>query len=238
MKIQSTIKRALVACAAGSLLSAAPFVQAGVLDTTGYVGEAVTINYNGSSQSTSAIAFTGATFDAVAINPFWCIDLAKHVPYPPWPGSGISGYTEAIFQSSPLTFTGAQVQDLRTLFERHLPSSLTAQSAAAFQLAIWDLLFDDAFHNLSTSGAGGFGVVSIGDAGTVGLAQGWINDTLANAGSSTFLLIQLTSRANQDFITPGTGGGDVPEPAGIALLGIGLLAMVLLGRRRATATRR
>jgi hypothetical protein len=234
MKTQSAIKRALLACAAGGILSAASLVQAGVLATTGYIGEAVTINYNGSNQSTSAIAFTGATFDGNPIDPFWCVDITKHVPYPGW---SISGYTAAIFQSSPLTFSAAQVQDLRTLFERHLPSSLTAQSAAAFQLAIWDLLFDDASHDLSTSGAGGFGVTA-GNAGTIGLAQGWINDTLANAGSSTFLLIQLTSRANQDFVTPGTGGGDVPEPAGIPLLGIGLLAMVLLGRRRATATRR
>ena len=231
MKTQSAVKRALVACVTCGILSATAMVQAGVLATTGYTGEAVTINYNGSNQSTSAIAFTGATFNGNPIDPFWCIDLTKHVPYPAW---SISGYTAAPFQSPPLGFSAAQVQDLRNLFASRIGSAfLDVQHAAAFQLAIWDVLFDND-HDLTTFGAGGFGVVSIGDPGTVGLAQGWVN-ALVGMAPSSFLLVQLTNPDHQNFITPGTGGGDVPEPAGIALLGIGLLAMTLVGRRRATA---
>ena len=75
-------------------------------------------------------------------------------------------------------------------------------------------------------------MVSIGDPGTVGLAQGWLN-SLSGLPTSSFVLFQLTSRGNQDFITPGTPGLLVPEPTGIALLGAGLLAMVLVRRRRA-----
>jgi len=235
MKTQSAIKRALLACAACGIVSAAPLVQAGTLGTlatTGYIGEAVTIDYNNVNQGTSAIAFTGATFNGNPIDPFWCIDLSKHVPYPGW---SIPGYTADTFKSPPLGFNTTQVQDLRTLFQLHLPSTLTAQNAAAFQLAIWDLLFDDD-HLLNTYGLGGFGVVT-GNAGTLLLAQGLIDDALAKSGSSSFLLVQLTSEKNQNFITPGTLLR-VPEPAGIALFGIGLLAMVLLGRRRATATRK
>ena len=148
MKIQSMVRSALFACASLTLVSAAPILHAGVLATSGYTGEAVTINYNGSSQSTSAIAFTGATFDGNAINPFWCIDLSKHVPYPPW---SINGYTAAVFQSAPLGFSSSQVQDLRKLFSSQLGSALSdVQHTAAFQLAIWDILFDnDVSHGFS-----------------------------------------------------------------------------------------
>ena len=234
MKTQSAVKRVLLACAVCGVLSAASMVQAGVLATTGYTGEAVTINFNGSNQSTAAVAFTGATFDGNPIDPFWCIDLAKHVPYPAW---SISGYTAAPFQSAPLGFSAGQVQDLRNLFASRLGSAFAdVQHTAAFQLAIWDVLFDND-RNLSTTGPGGFGVVTIGDPGTVGLAQGWVN-ALVGMAPSSFLLVQLTNPEHQNFITPGSAGGDVPEPAGIALLGIGLLAMMFVGRRRATATRK
>ena len=233
MKIQSIVKGALLACATCAILSAAPVLQAGTLQTTGWTGEYVTINYNGANQNTAALAFTGATFNGSPIDPFWCIDLTKHVPYPPWPAPGIAGYTAATFQSAPLGFSAAQVQDLRKLFSSYLGSAFTdVQHTAAFQLAIWDLLFDDD-HMLTTSGAGGFGVVSIGDPGTIGLAQGWINGVLADTGTSSFLLAQLTNPDHQDFITPGTLLLKVPEPAGIALLGVGLLAMALVRRRRA-----
>jgi hypothetical protein len=230
MKILSIVKGALFACASLALASAATVANASVLYTSGYTGQAVTIEYNGVSQSTSAIAFTGATLDGNPIPDFWCIDLSKHVPYPPWSLPGIPGYTAATFQSAPLGFSAGQVQDLRNLFATKLGSAFTdAEHTAAFQLAIWDILFDDD-RNLSTF-ATGFGVVSIGDPNTVGLAQGWLNG-LAALPASSFQLTQLTSTDHQNFIYPGTPFR-VPEPADVALVGIGLVAMMFFRRRRA-----
>jgi hypothetical protein len=105
---------------------------------------------------------------------------------------------------------------------------MDAQHSAAFQLAIWDILFDND-GNLSTyGGAGQFGV-SGGNAATIALAQSWLN-TLGS-DSASFSLYQLTSSAHQDFITP-TVPGLVPEPSALPLLGAGLAAMMLAMRRR------
>src|SRR5450631_18805 len=88
MKNGSLLKRGLIvgaACAA-LFVGAIPAAQAGptTLTTSGWLGEYVTVNYNGANHDTAALAFIGATFAGSPIDPFWCVDLSKTVPYPPW----------------------------------------------------------------------------------------------------------------------------------------------------------
>ena len=224
MKHGSFLKRALFTGAACLALAAVPGAQAGVLTSSGLSGQGVTVNVNGSSAGTTAGVFTG-TFDSAAII-FWCIDLFKHVSFPPF---SYSGYTAAVFQSPPLGFSAARQLDLARLFTNDFGLALSdAQHSAAFQLAIWDILYDND-GNLSTyGGAGQFGVSS-GNAATLALAQGWLN-TLGG-GSPTYPLVQLTSADHQDFITPSLPRL-LPEPAALPLLGAGLAAMMFAMRRR------
>ena len=246
MKNSLLLKHALAAGAACAAMSFVSIGQAGSLSTTGWTGEYTTISYNGVQESTAALAFTGATFNGSPIDPFWCIDITHTIPYPAW---GPFDYDSAIFQAYPLTppdtFDTTQVGDLRKLFANHYPTDFNdANQTAAFQLAIWDILFDDDL-NLSTYTTG-FGVVSISDngLGTIGLAQGWLG-ALSNEPASSFPLTQYTDasyytpdgRVNpnhtQSFIDTNVRRlTTVPEPNELALFGAALGAMALMMRRR------
>jgi hypothetical protein len=206
------------------VFAAAPVGHAGTLTSTSLSGENVTINWNGADSGTTAGVFAG-TFEGAAII-WWCVDLAKHVGYPPF---SYTGYTEAPFQSPPLAFNAARQLDLNRLFANDFSFALVdAQHSAAFQIAIWDVLFDNDA-NLSTfGGAGQFGL-SAGNTTTIAIAQGWVS-TLGS-DSPTFPLVQLTSREHQDFVTPDTLKL-VPEPSPVPLLAAGLAAMAFAMRRR------
>lgn len=231
MKNGSILHRALLAGATCLALSATAVVQAGVLVINSISGEGVTINHNGANQGTTAGAFSG-TFDGNPLT-WWCVDLAKHVTVP---GGPYNDYTAAPFQSPPLGFSAGPEADLERLFINDFGSALSsAQNSAAFQIAIWDILFDDDYGSSPTSistygGAGQFGL-SAGNANTIAIAQGWVN--ALGSGSSQYPLVQLTSPSHQNFVTP-TTPGLVPEPSAISLLGAGLIAMMLAIRRRET----
>jgi hypothetical protein len=95
---------------------------------------------------------------------------------------------------------------LSALFQTGLGSALTGTvnvNSAAFQFAVWNMLYDnDIFVDPGTWFASG-------GANAISLANSWLA-TLPS--SSSFSLVQLTSRQYQDFVTAGGPLGQVPEP--------------------------
>jgi hypothetical protein len=239
MKSGSFLKRALVVGAACAALFGAPASQAtitGTLTVNSLVGEGVSITYNGATEGTTAGTFYGTFPDASNNIYFWCIDLTHVVNV----GGSYTPFNADPFQTNPpLNFTATQVQDLRNLFFESWNAAVNtdAAQAAAFQLAIWDVLFDDSAFSLTSNIVPGTGFTATsGDAALIPAAQILINKAV-NPPAHPYPLTQLTQRFAttdnhvQDFIYQ-TPPSQTPEPTGVALLGAGLVAMMFAMRRR------
>ena len=218
--LRNRLRRVALSAAAATLLCTSHFASADSLGTNGYVkgSQIFELSQGG---DTKAGGFAG-TWDASKIV-FWCIELTEFFQL----GGTYNDYTASEPNSPLFTMLG------QLFTEAYQFSTLDAQHSAAFQLAIWEIVYD---LDLDL-GTGGFRVLS-GDPDTVKLAQSWL-EGLGNY-TDNYHLIMLHSEKHQDFVTFGTPFATrVPEPATLALLAMALLSMgaVLRVRRSSAAPR-
>lgn len=156
----------------------------------------------------------------------YCIDLDQHISK----GSTYAFTTQSDLKLAPTVGTAAKAAAINELFDRYYNSSLTsATSAAAFQLALWELVYDG-----TTSKSLSAGRIQ----GTNGLTTSMLGSlgsgTYTNHDLAGYHLVALVSKTNQDQImvvkdTPPPGA--VPAPPGLVLAGLGFGGL-LLGRLR------
>ncbi|QUM90671.1 PEP-CTERM sorting domain-containing protein [Moritella sp. 36] len=130
--------------------------------------------------------------------------------------------------------TGPEVAEyIGRLYTNKYASVSDAATAAAFQIALWEIVHEDYNTNGFDLGAGDFILFQLGGGGAI-LAQDYL-DSL-NTWTNDVIVDVYHNDGVQDLLQvyPEPPPINVSEPAGLTLFGFGLLGLTLMLRRKAT----
>lgn len=148
-------------------------------------------------------------------------------------------FTPVAFADLPdVAGNATKISKVQELYDRYYDVATDAENGAAFQLALWEILYDPNNTNLSS---GNFIATDPGGATSIGVAQSWLNiigDSSIPDPAHRYTLTGLLSQTGQDQIVPSTQ--PVPGPAGVVLLAIGAVGLVarrkLFGKKKVEET--
>lgn len=191
-------------------------------DTRAFESPVGPFNFNVNTNTTSLAL--GSSFRS------FCADFFQDVS-PANPQTGATGVYEftpvAVSDLPDVAGNATKLSKIQELYDRYYDVATDAEKGAAFQLALWEILYDPDANNLAS---GNFTAIGPGDPSSIGIAQGWLN-TIGDGSipdiDKKWDLVGLYSPTAQDQIVPQQ---PIPAPAGVVLLVIG--AAGLIARRR------
>ena len=218
----------------GASLMFAPATYADPLKATGfYVGPAETITLTDPVWNGGAPGNVHA--GAFSLNPpageiAYCIDLAQTISF----GSLYTDYTKSSLAAD-VVLSPLRKGEIAQLFHGFYTTSLlSTTNSAAFQLALWEIVFESASSSLDVDGAhdaahrgNNYATGPDGPGTVIGIANDWLAGLGAFSTDTTGFYTYRSDWHQDQIVYHRT-----PEPPTLIILGAGLGLIAFLARRR------
>ena len=210
--LSAAVVSAVMACVSTSAF-ASPITVTGM-----QFASPTTVLIHNVTPAETAYVYAGAFNTTDGTNTFasWCVDIFQNTYF----GPTINNYN---LVSGATALTAPRADMLGRLATESLSLVNNAATSAAFQLAIWEIV-NETSGNPYNLGSGNFTAQNASSA-AITIAQGWLNNL---PGTSNYSVNVWASATHQDLAV----FTQVPEPASLGLLGLGIAGLALIKRRK------